>query len=156
MRVRRCWRNTLSTRWTKPFRGRESQMNLNMVRSGVDRFPSAWPVALATVLLVSGTGARSAEACSCFTNPPCAAVWKADAVFVGTIVDTVQEPVGGALHWTVHKVAVNQPLHGAIDSFITLAPADRPTTEQIEASKSNGAGSCAVYQCDYHFELGRR
>lgn len=106
-------------------------------------------------LLVSTVGVRSAEACSCFANPPCAAVWKADAVFVGTVVDRVQEPVGGSISWTVHKVAVDQRLHGAIDTLVTLVPGNRPSAEQIAASKSHGAlwvGST----CDFEFDAGRR
>ena len=92
-------------------------MNMNMVRFfGVRRFSTTWALALATVMLA--VGARPAEACQCSANPPCAAVWKADAVFVGTVIDRVQEPVGGSISWVVHNVAVNQRLHGAIDSFI--------------------------------------
>lgn len=88
-------------------------------------------VALATVLLAAAAGARRAEACSCFANPPCAAVWNANAVFVGTVIDRVQEPLGGSISWTVYNVSVNQRLHGAVDSsFITIVPSNRPPAEQ--------------------------
>jgi hypothetical protein len=114
-------------------------------------------LALATVLLVSATAARPAEACECAANPPCAAVWKADAVFVGTVVDRVQEPVGGLLSWTVYGVSVSQRLNGAVSpSFVTLVPGNRPSTEQIEASKSSAGVGWTGSTCDYNFELGRQ
>jgi hypothetical protein len=76
-------------------------------------------------------------------------------VFVATVLDRVQEPVGGSISWTVHNVAVSQRLHGVIDSLITLVPGNPPSAEEIEASKSHTAlhrsGSC-----DYNFEPGRQ
>ena len=114
-------------------------------------------MALAALLLMSSAGARRAEACSCLTNPPCAAVWTADAVFVGTVVDRVQERVGGSISWTVSYVSVDQRVHGAIDSpFLTLGPARGPSAEQIEASKSSTEVGWMGSSCDYTFELGRR
>jgi hypothetical protein len=116
----------------------------------------SWQVALAAVLVVSTAAARPAEACSCFENPPCAAVWKADAVFIGTVVEEVPERIGGSLSWTVHKVAVGQVLRGSIDSFVTLVPGNRPTAEQVEASKSHSGESMLMSTCDYGFEVGKR
>jgi hypothetical protein len=129
-------------------------MNIDMAQ--FLRLPGskAWPLALTTVLLP--IAARPAEACSCFANPPCAAVWKADAVFVGTVIDRVQEPVGGSISWTVYSVAVNQRLHRAVDSFIALVPGNRPSPEQIEASKSHSALSWVGSSCDFNLELGRQ
>lgn len=119
------------------------------------KFGRSWHIALTTVILVWAASARPAEACSCFANPPCAAVWKADAVFVGTAIDRVQEPVGGSISWTVHKVAVNERLHGTVDAFITLVPGHRPSAKEIEASKSHSALE-RLSTCDYNFELGRK
>jgi hypothetical protein len=89
-------------------------------------------------------------------NPPCAAVWRADAVFIGTVVDRTPERVGGSLSWTVHKVAVNQTLRGSVDSFITLVPGSRPTAEQIAASQSHPGESMMMSTCDYDFRLGKQ
>jgi hypothetical protein len=113
-----------------------------------------WSLGLITVLL--SIGARPADACSCFANPPCAAVWKADAVFIGTVVEEASERIGGSLSWTVHKVAVGQVLRGPIDSFVTLVPGNRPTAEQIEASKSHSGESMLMSTCDYGFEVGNQ
>ncbi len=125
-------------------------------RAAAHRVAGAWYVALATVLLVSAVGAQRAEACSCFANPPCAAVWKADAVFIGTVVDGASERIGGSLSWTVHKVAVGQTFRGSVDSFLTLVPGNRPTAEQIEASKSHPGESMTMSSCDYGFEMGKQ
>jgi len=111
-------------------------------------------MAVATGLLLAG--ASHADACECIENPPCAAVWKADAVFVGTVVNSAQEPLGGSLNWMVHTVAVNQRLQGAIDSFVTLIAGNRPSAEQIEASKASAGPLLATSTCDFRFELGRQ
>jgi hypothetical protein len=111
---------------------------------------------LAVSLVILPVSPRVAEACSCSENPPCSAVWRADAVFVGTVVERVQEPLGGTLSWAVHSVAVNQPLHGSVDPFITLVGAARPTAEQIEASKSSADPLVTMSSCDYNFEPGRQ
>jgi Carboxypeptidase regulatory-like domain len=134
-------------------------MNMSMGRcqAAADDFPRAGHLVLAVVLLIGPAGAHRAEACSCAANPPCATVWRADAVFVGTVVDRVQEPVGGALSWTVFNVSVNQRLHGAVDSsFITLVPGHRPSAEHIERSKSSTAPLMVSSSCDYNFEPGRQ
>ena len=81
----------------------------------------------------------------------------ADVVFVGTVIDQVREPVGGSLGWTVYSVFVNQRLRGAVDSpYVTLVPGNRPSVEQIEASKSSTALGSVASSCDYNFELGRQ
>jgi hypothetical protein len=136
-------------------------MTMNMVpflcrRAALPGSAKSWHVALIAVLLVSAADARRAEACSCFANPPCAAVWKADAVFIGTVVDRAPERIGGSLSWTVHKVAVGQTLRGSADSFLTLVPGSRPTAEQIAASQSHPGESMMMSTCDYGFELGKQ
>ena len=40
---------------------------------------------------LAGPAVSTAEACSCMLNPPCAAAWKADAVFIATAVETFEE-----------------------------------------------------------------
>jgi hypothetical protein len=107
---------------------------------------------LAVFLVILPVGPRLAEACECSENPPCSAVWRADAVFVGTVVERVQQPLGGTVSWTVHNVAVDQPLHDSVDRFITLVGAARPTAEQIEASKSSADPLVTMSSCDYNFE----
>jgi hypothetical protein len=136
-------------------------MTMNMVpflcrRAALPGSAKSWHVALIAVLLVSAADARRAEACSCFANPPCAAVWKADAVVIGTVVDRAPERIGGSLSWTVHKVAVGQTLRGSADSFLTLVPGSRPTAEQIAASQSHPGESMMMSTCDYGFELGKQ
>jgi hypothetical protein len=77
-------------------------------------------------------------------------VWRADAVFVGTVLDRVEEAVGGSISWTVQNVAVNQRLHGAIDSFVTLVAGYRPSAAQIEASRSHTGLGWVGSSCDLH------
>jgi len=86
----------------------------------------------------------------------CAAVSRADAVFVGTVADRAPEPIGGSLSWTVHKIAVSQKRRGSVDSFITLVPGSRPTAEQITASQSHPEESMMISTCDYDFQLGKQ
>ena len=111
----------------------------------------------ALVVLFSPAGLRVGEACSCYDNPPCSAVWKADAVFVGTVVETMPEPLGGTISWTVHKIAVNQRLHGSVELSVTLVPGvPRPTDEELKASRLGGASLWKMSTCDYTFEVGRQ
>ena len=111
---------------------------------------------LLAAILVGSAGLRVAEACSCYDNPPCAAVWKADAVFVGTVVERAQEPIGGTINWTVHHVAVNQRLHGSVEPFVTVPVPSRPTVEEIKASESFGSQVERQSTCDYEFQPGRQ
>jgi protocatechuate 3,4-dioxygenase beta subunit len=112
--------------------------------------------ALTLLLLVAPALVRTAAACFCGANPPCAAVWRADAVFVGVVVERNRERVGGSLSWIVHKVAVKRVLRGSVDSLITFVPGGRPTAEEIAASLSSpGESTAARWDCDYPFQLGK-
>jgi hypothetical protein len=84
------------------------------------------------------------------------AVWQADAVFVGTVIDRVEEPVGGSMTWTVYNVSVNQRLHGQVGSSVITVGGYRPSAEEIEASKSAAGPSHVISSCDYDFTLGRQ
>src|SRR5688572_8984440 len=113
-------------------------------------------VVLCLMFLVAPIGLRTASACDCGPNPPCSAVWKADAVFIGTAVDKTSEWVGGSLSWTVHKIAVTQTLRGSVDPFITLVPGETPTADQIAASLSHANGVSLELGCQYRFQSGRQ
>jgi len=117
---------------------------------------AALRVALTLLFLGAPVLLRTAAACSCQRNPPCAAVWRADAVFVGTVVDRAPERIGGSLSWTVHKIAVGQKLRGSVGSFITLVPGSRPTAERIAASQSHPGELMMRSSCDYDFQLGKQ
>ena len=110
----------------------------------------------AATLLVLTIGVRDADACVCGVNPPCAAAWQADAVFVGTVVDRVSEVIAGETRWTVNHVAVTERLRGSVESLITLLPAARPTAEQIELWKSTNSSGGFSSSCDYGFGVGRQ
>ena len=110
---------------------------------------------VAFVALVSGP--RLAEACSCSENPPCAAVWRAEAVFIGTAVQQGSESLGGMLSWTVQSVVVDQPLHGTVEPIVTIVPdVERPTAERIEQSRSSPDRLLVSSSCDYFFEAGQQ
>ena len=127
------------------------QVGLRPVRSAALR------AALTLLFLAAPVLLRTAAACSCGENPSCAAVWRADAVFVGTVVDRTTERLG-SLSWTVQTVAVNQTLRGSVDPFITLVPGSRPTAQQIAASQSRPPGESMIIMssCDYDFEFGKQ
>jgi hypothetical protein len=61
------------------------------------------------VLLMAPVGLQPAAACGCFDNPPCAAVWRVDAVFIGSVVDRSSKRLAGSLSWTVNKTAAAIP-----------------------------------------------
>lgn len=114
-------------------------------------------VALAVLLLLCPWMTGTATACSCDgENPPCAAVWEADAVFVGLVIDRPFERVGGNLHWTVNRIAVGQTLKGSLDPFVTLVPGERPSGNRIAASSAYPGDQAIGSSCDYGFEVGRQ
>jgi protocatechuate 3,4-dioxygenase beta subunit len=113
--------------------------------------------ALLVVLLVIGPHAQKAAACSCGgIIPPCAAAWRADAVFIGTAVEQVAERLGGNLNWHVTRVSVHQRLRGDVSGSITLVPPFAPSPEQIANSTQRPGPVFSVSSCDYRFEPGRR
>jgi hypothetical protein len=103
--------------------------------------------ALLLIVLVSPAALRTAEACSSMPNPPCSAAWKAEAVFIATAVENVEEHLGGHLFWTVQRFLVTRALRGTARASVTMVPMSRPGEEQIAAWA--GANSCG-----YQFRLG--
>jgi hypothetical protein len=113
---------------------------------------------LTAMFLLAPTVVRTAAACTCDINatPPCAAVWRADAVFIGTVEEEAVEGIAGNLSWTVHRISVNQRLQGSVDSFITLTPSWRLTEQEIVESRNIQPGSTQMSTCDYRFKPGRQ
>ena len=113
---------------------------------------------LTAVFLLAPTLGRTAAACTCDINatPPCAAVWRADAVFIGTVVEEAVEQIAGNLSWAVHSISVNQRLQGSVDSFITLAPSWWLTEQERVESRDLLSGSTRISTCDYRFKPGRQ
>jgi hypothetical protein len=122
---------------------------------GLTAKSAAQRTALALLLLSAPPLVPTAAACTCDINPPCAAIWQAEAVFVGTVVDRASEVVGGSLSWTVHRIAVSRTFRGSVDSSVTLVPALRPSAEAIAQSLSYPGGLETISTCDYRFEPGR-
>src|SRR3954452_19796395 len=112
--------------------------------------------AVAALWLITPAGIPAAEACVCDANPPCAATWSADAVFVGTVVNDVWEPLGGSLTWLVHNVAVTQTLRRSVGPSAALETGDQPTPERLAAAISSGAGGWGTSDCGYRFQIGGR
>jgi hypothetical protein len=79
-------------------------------------------------------------------------------VFVGTAVERVKEPIGGSsVTWTVDRIAVNRPLHGAVESVVTLVREDQPSAEEIKTAEARGIVHWEGWSsCDYHFEAKRQ
>jgi hypothetical protein len=110
-------------------------------------------ILLSALFIVVASWARTAAACACDENPPCAAVWHADAVFIGKAVYAYSEPIGPSTSWWVNTISVSQPLRGAIDPVVTLVP-----WVELSAVRTRGAGGAmseVMSTCDYRFELGR-
>src|SRR2546427_1859290 len=104
-------------------------------------------IGMCLALVLTPRLVSQAGACSCGgPNPPCAAFWEADAVFVGKTIDIGPERLGGFLDWNVHKIAVSQVLRGNVDVFVTMVPAARPSPDQIAAATPGAAFGTS---CDY-------
>src|SRR3954454_16553840 len=140
---------------------RSTHVNLPGSRKSAER-PGLLPrlgairIAVAALWLITPAGIPAAEACVCDANPPCAATWSADAVFVGTVVNDVWEPLGGSLTWLVHNFAVTQTLRGSVGPSAALETGDQPTPERLAAAISSGAGGWGTSDCDYRFQIGGR
>jgi hypothetical protein len=111
---------------------------------------------LAAACVVAPTAARLAAACSCFENPPCAVAGRADAVVIGTVLETKRETLGGRLGWTVHTIAVTKTLQGATEPLLTLVPPVTGTEAAIEASRNQPDDMSMGSSCDYQFEVGEQ
>jgi len=111
---------------------------------------------IAALWLIAPVAVPVAQACVCDASPPCFAAWQADAVFVGTVVNEVREPLGGSLTWRVHNVAITQKLRGSVDDAVTMVSGDQPTPAQIAQAISAGAVGFAGSDCDYGFLAGGR
>lgn len=115
-----------------------------------------WFLAFATALTTFVVGAAPADACSCYANPACSAVWRADAVFIGTLANQTEEPVGGTIVRTVQHVRVEQRLRGTIDDRASFVSNVQPSSAQIEESKASTSAVSITSTCDVRFEPGRR
>ena len=87
-------------------------------------------------------------------NPPCAAAWKADAVFIATAVETFEERIGGNLYWTVQRLFVTRTLRGTSITSALMLPSDPPSKEQIAASLSHEKVHAGSNSCSYGFRIG--
>lgn len=97
----------------------------------------------------------TADACSCFANPPCAATWKADAVFIARVAYGAMEPVAGKLRWMVYRLNVDQVFVGQVDSSLLFTPAERPSQRQIaDADAHAGDVGYIGSSCDFNFKEG--
>ena len=112
-------------------------------------------VVLVTACCLSPLLASTADACSCYANPPCAAAWKADAVFIARVAYSAMEPAGGKLRWSVHRLNVDQVFLGEVDSSLTFTPHEKPTQQQIDnAAAHAGDVGYAGSSCDFNFKEG--
>jgi Carboxypeptidase regulatory-like domain len=110
--------------------------------------------ALLLILLVSPAAVGTADACMCPLNPACSAAWMADAVFVATAADMVEERVGGHLYWHVQRLVVRRTLRGTVGTSATMVPLDRPDQEQIALSLSHDKVHAGSNSCAYGFRAG--
>lgn len=109
--------------------------------------------ALFLTFLAGPAAVRTAEACSCMPSPPCSAAWKADAVFIATAVESIEERLGGNLYWTVQRLFVTRTLRGTPITAALMLPPDQPTKEQIAASLSHEKVHTGN-SCTYGFRVG--
>ena len=110
---------------------------------------------IVVTLLLGGGALDVAEACSCMSNPPCAAAWRADAVFVATALPAAEEHVGGHLYWIMQKLFVTRTLRGTPGAAVTISPLDRPTEDQITASLAHEKVYAGMNSCAYDFQAGQ-
>ena len=113
-------------------------------------------VGVLTLLLLAFPGIiRPTAACGCMDNPSCSAVWKADAVFVGTVTERRMERIAAHTSWQLTEVAVSQRLRGEIEASVSLVPSVRMSPENIAAAEKLAIDSVTSSTCDYDFEVGR-
>ena len=112
--------------------------------------------ACVAALLLAPRAAGLASACSCMENPPCAAIGWADAVVVGTVVQTEREVIRGGLGWVVHRVAVAQSLRGSPGTVVTLVPDVTVTAADLERASTQTATTEIMSTCQYPFEVGEQ
>ena len=109
---------------------------------------------LPLVLLIGPPVISTAEACFCPPIPPCSAAWRAEAVFIATAVEDVEEHLGGHLYWTVQRLDVTRILRGTVSPSVTIRPPiDRPSGEQIAASLSQDKVMVSN-SCGFEFRRG--
>ena len=112
---------------------------------------------LALAFLTGPPFAREAVACECNPTPACAAFWRAEAVFTGTVVEQPMERLGGKLSWTVSKISVERVYRGTVDPFTTMVPSVAPTADQVAQSMTlPGESAAGISSCDYGFQTGRK
>jgi hypothetical protein len=106
------------------------------------------------LMLLTGPAVRAADACFCAPGPACSVAWRADAVFIATAIDNVEERVGGNLFWTVQRLQVTRTLRGTATPLVTMVPLGRPEQEQIAESLSHAKTYAGRNSCDYSLRLG--
>jgi hypothetical protein len=98
--------------------------------------------------------ASTADACSCYANPPCAAAWRADAVFIARVAYVATEPVGGKLRWQIYGLNVDRVFLGQVDSSLTFTPGQKPSQQQIASADAHVGDVGYVGSCDFQFKEG--
>lgn len=111
---------------------------------------------LVLLLLLSPVGQRVAEGCFCGVIQPCEAIAWAEAVFVGRVVERVQEKIDGNLLGPVYRLSVTKTLVGTLEPSVTMVPLGRPDPESVTASLREAPHLwTGRNSCDYDFAVGK-
>lgn len=120
--------------------------------------------ALASALLLSCACASAAASCMQDISPPCQAVWRADVVFIGTVVEhTYSEKYRGKRgdeEWDMRDrvalFAVEEVFRGEVGAQAAVTATEiLPTPVKLD-NGLQGTKHTSTSDCEYHFKQGER
>ncbi|HEX8720373.1 MAG TPA: carboxypeptidase-like regulatory domain-containing protein [Pyrinomonadaceae bacterium] len=124
----------------------------------------AFNVLAAALVLVSAC-AEAAASCGFDPSPPCQAFWRADVVFVGTVVELTysekyRKSLDGGGEWDARdrlaRFHVEEVFRGEAVQNVTVTATEILDTPVKNPDGSSGSKSISTGDCEYRFKPGER